>query len=112
MKNYRVMGRLWIKGEEGTFLGRGRVILLEKIAELGSISEAARVLNMSYRHAWDLVNYMNKQAKYPVVETTKGGKGGGGAVITDYGKKCIDFYCDLEEKFEEFLRKQTESFNN
>lgn len=112
MKNYKIIGRFWIKEEEGTFLGRGRVILLEKIDEFGSISEAARALNMSYRYAWDLVNYMNKHAKSPVVETTKGGKGGGGALITDYGRKCIGFYWDLEQKFEELLRKQTEFFNN
>jgi molybdate transport system regulatory protein len=110
-KSYKILGRLWIKGEKGTFLGHGRIILLEKIDEYGSISEAARALDMSYKHAWDLIKFMNNEAKLPVVETTKGGKGGGGAKVTEYGKKCISYYWKLQERFEEFLRRETDIFN-
>jgi len=110
-KSYKILGRLWIKGEKGTFLGHGRVVLLEKIDEYGSISEAARSLNMSYKRAWDLIKFMNSEAKSPVVVTTKGGKGGGGANVTDYGKKCIRYYWQLQKKMEDFLKKETEIFN-
>ena len=74
---YRLHGRVWIDGPEGTFLGYGRVILLERIREHGSISAAARSMNMSYRHAWDLVESMNRQAPAPLVVSRAGGRGGG-----------------------------------
>lgn len=74
---YELMGRIWIEGKDGTFLGYGRVILLERIKEYGSISEAAKSMNMSYRHAWELVDSINRQARKPLIETATGGKGGG-----------------------------------
>ena len=64
-KTYRLKGRLWIEGSEGTFLGYGRVVLLERIGEHGSISAAARSMDMSYRHAWKLVDSMNQQSNTP-----------------------------------------------
>ena len=75
-------GRVWIDGPEGTFIGYGRVVLLERIIEHGSITKAAISMKMAYRHAWDLVDSMNRQAKTPFVELATGGKGGGGAHVT------------------------------
>ena len=70
-------GRLWIEGKKGTFLGHGRIVLLERIREYGSISRAAKSMEMSYHHAWDLVDSMNRQTTKPLVEKGTGGKGGG-----------------------------------
>jgi len=60
---YELKGRVWIEGASGTFLGCGRVVLLERIAEFGSISKAAKSMDMSYRHAWELVDSINRQAR-------------------------------------------------
>jgi molybdate transport system regulatory protein len=93
-------GRIWIDGPEGTFLGYGRIILLERIREYGSITKAARSMAMSYRHAWELVDSMNRQAIYPFVEAVTGGRGGGGARLTGDGESAIrlfwKFYADLQ----------------
>ena len=45
-------GHIWIEGQEGTLLGYGRIALLERIREYGSITKAAKALEMSYRRAW------------------------------------------------------------
>jgi len=74
---YALRGRIWIEGGDGTFLGYGRAELLERIERFGSISQAARSMNMSYRHAWELVDSINRQAKSPLVETSVGGRKGG-----------------------------------
>ena len=66
-------GRVWIDGSEGTFLGYGRIVLLERIRQYGSITQAAKSMEMSYRHAWELVDSMNRQARKPLVETASGG---------------------------------------
>ena len=99
-------GRIWIDGSEGTFLGYGRVVLLEKIGELGSISKAAKVMDMSFRHAWQLIDSMNKQAEAPLVETLAGGKGGGGAKLTREGEKVIEFFWEFYSDFQDFLKQE------
>lgn len=99
-------GRIWIDGTEGTFLGYGRIVLLEKIREHGSITKAAKSMEMSYRHAWELAESMNKQAKKPLVESATGGKGGGGARLTEEGKKAIKLFWKFYEDFQDFLAKE------
>jgi molybdate transport system regulatory protein len=43
-------------------LGPGRLKLLESINRCHSISAAARQMGMSYRHAWVLVQAINRAA--------------------------------------------------
>lgn len=104
---YKVRGTIWIEGPGGTFLGVGRMELLQKIAETGSISEAARKIKMSYRQAWELVDAMNRESKKPLVLTSSGGVGGGGTYVTDEGKKAIRTLKRLHAKFFKFTEKET-----
>ena len=104
---YRVRGKLWIEGPEGTFLGYGRVVLLERIARHGSISAAARSMKMSYRHAWKLGDSMNRQSRTPLVVTATGGKGGGGTVLTDAGRRAVAAFRSAWDALETFLEKRT-----
>ncbi len=99
-------GRVWIDGPEGTFIGYGRVVLLERIMEHGSITKAAKSMEMAYRHAWDLVDSMNRQAKRPFVELATGGKGGGGARVTAAGKKAIKVFWQFHKDLEAFLKRE------
>ncbi|MBD8553956.1 winged helix-turn-helix domain-containing protein [Rhizobium sp. CFBP 8762] len=66
-------------------LGRGKMLLLEHIVRTGSISAAGRAMDMSYRRAWLLVDAMNRMFSQTVVESQRGGKQGGGAVVTEFG---------------------------
>jgi molybdate transport system regulatory protein len=77
-------------------LGPGKADMLEYIAEDGSISAAARRMGMSYRRAWLLVDTMNHCFRSPLVEKVKGGKGGGGACITDLGREVLRRYRKME----------------
>ncbi len=99
-------GRVWIDGREGTFLGYGRIILLERIREHGSITRAAKSMDMSYRHAWELIDSMNRQARKPFVETATGGRGGGGALLTEEGEKAIRLFWKFYADFQSFLGKE------
>ena len=99
-------GRVWIDGTDGTFLGHGRVALLERIREYGSITKAAKAMEMSYRHAWDLVESMNRQAERPFVELATGGKGGGGARVTEEGERAIQLFWKFSEDFQKFLKQE------
>lgn len=104
---YQARGRFWIQGPEGTWLGYGRVVLLERIARTGSISAAARSMSMSYRHAWELVDSMNRQSPRPLVTKATGGRGGGGARLTADGHRAIALFWRLHGEFRELLAQQT-----
>jgi len=104
---YRCCGRIWIENNGETFLGFGRVVLLERIREYGSISGAARSMKMSYRHAWNLIDSMNRQAGKEMVTTSKGGRGGGGAQLTEAGEEAISTFRNLQERLTVFLEQET-----
>lgn len=79
-------------------IGPGKARLLELIGETGSISAAGRALDMSYRRAWLLVDAMNHIFKEPLVSTVLGGKAGGGARLTPFGREVLQHYRRLEAK--------------
>lgn len=105
--SYHLRGRFWIASEEGTFLGTGRVILLERIQEHGSISSAARSMKMSYRQAWQLVQSMNTHSDTPLVISSTGGKGGGGASLTETGERAIQLFREVEQDMRDFMEKRS-----
>jgi len=71
-------------------IGSGKVLLLERINDLGSISAAARSMSMSYRQAWELIDQLNGGFKEPLVKSKAGGKSGGGAKLTDFGRTILE----------------------
>jgi molybdate transport system regulatory protein len=79
-------------------LGRGKIALLCHIRETGSISAGGRAMDMSYRRAWLLVDEMNRLFREPVVESQRGGKQGGGAMLTPFGEALIAHFHAMEEK--------------
>jgi molybdate transport system regulatory protein len=84
-------------------IGRGKIQLLSHIQETGSISAAGRAMDMSYRRAWLLVDEMNRLFGEPVVESQRGGKQGGGAVLTSFGQALIERYGAMEAKARDAL---------
>jgi molybdate transport system regulatory protein len=95
---------LKIEFPQGVRLGPGKVRLLECIAETGSISAAARLMEMSYRRAWLLIDELNGIFGKPVVETAAGGSGGGGARVTDFGKRVVVIFRGLEKEAEALVK--------
>ena len=77
-------------------LGHGKIRLLELIAAHGSISSAARAMGMSYRRAWLLADETNRMFRAPVFATRLGGKSGGQAQLTSFGRDLIDLYRRME----------------
>jgi molybdate transport system regulatory protein len=77
---------------DGAMLGPGKAELLERIRDTGSIAAAGRQMAMSYKRAWMLVEEMNAAFREPVVTSTRGGPGGGGAQLTRMGALVIALY--------------------
>jgi molybdate transport system regulatory protein len=89
----------------GRALGPGKVRLLEAIDKTGSISQAGRVLGMSYRRAWLLVEDMNTCFRDAVISAQPGGVHGGGATLTPFGQKLVERYRAIESEAMDATRK-------
>ena len=92
-------------------MGPGKARLVGLIAESGSISAAARRMGMSYRRAWQLVEALNKSFSEPVVLTAVGGKRGGGAAVTEFGKRLVAQYHGMEAKASAAIAADLEAFS-
>ena len=100
---YSIGGRVWLEKDGKLYIGVGRMMLLERIDELGSIAAAARSMKLGYRNAWLWVDSINRFAPAPLVENVTGGSGGRHAILTEEGRKAIREYKELSAKFLEFL---------
>src|SRR5262245_309893 len=90
--DWQLKVRVWIQRGGEKLLGPGRAELLGLIERHGSISAAARRMNMSYRRAWTLVRAINDIAGEQLVELATGGAGGGGATLTARGREALAYY--------------------
>lgn len=86
-----------------SYLGEGRVSLLKANQEYGSISAAARSMNMSYKKAWEAIDAMNSLSDEPLVIRTTGGSGGGGTKVTEAGEAAINLFERINGRCNDFL---------
>jgi molybdate transport system regulatory protein len=99
MASIRITARILSKGERA--FGPGKAELLEHIAAEGSISRAAKAMDMSYSRAWQLVEAMNEAFRKPLVEASTGGRKGGGAVLTPAGREVLEIFRKMEKRLQE-----------
>jgi molybdate transport system regulatory protein len=90
--------RIRIAFGDAGMLGPGKAELLERIGRCGSIAAAGREMGMSYKRAWELVGTLNATFAAPLVESSRGGSGGGGAVLTPMGRKVLQLYRVFERE--------------
>ena len=96
----RAMVRLTLRLDFGPdqAIGHGKIRLLEAVRDHGSISAAGRVMGMSYRRAWLLIDELNTMFELPVIQTKHGGSTGGGAELTSLGHRLVQNYRAMENK--------------
>jgi len=108
----KIDGRFWLTKEGQSFLGAGRIELLERIDQCGSINAAAKEMKMSYKAAWERINGMNALADQPLIERSTGGKGGGGTKLTPYAHELIATFHRLGELHRQFIDRFAEAGND
>ena len=106
INKYDISYRFWITKNDEPFLGKGRVELLLKIQELGSLKKASEALKMSYRKAYYSINHVNRICEKPVVIIKRGGKNGGSTELTEYGIELINRFKKLSNELERFIKKK------
>ena len=98
-------GSLWLTVDGERFGGEQRIALLAKIAECGSITQAAKAIKMSYKAAWDAIDAMNNLAGEPLMERVAGGKGGGGTRLTQRGEQLVENFRLIEREHLRFVEQ-------
>lgn len=111
MSRYRGLTLRVMRGRKPA-LGPGKAELVERILETGSISAAARAMGMSYRRAWQLVEGMNRACREPVVITAVGGKRGGGAEVTAFGRRLVQLFRRMEARASQAIAADLRRFEN
>jgi molybdate transport system regulatory protein len=93
-----------LKSEDAPALGRDRIRLLEAVAREGSISAAARAVGITYKAAWDGLDAMANLFGKPLLAARTGGKTGGGADLTPFGRRVIEAFRRMEAEMARALR--------
>lgn len=91
-------------------IGPGKAQLVRLIESTGSISAAARAMGMSYRRAWMLVAALNESFREPIVVAETGGRSGGGARVTPFGKRLVDRFEAMESKATAAITRDLQAF--
>jgi molybdate transport system regulatory protein len=82
-----------------------RLDVLRRVAETGSISQAARDAGISYKAAWQAIDTLSNLSGQSLVERTVGGSGGGGARITPQGLQLLSLADELARSREAVLAR-------
>ncbi|NEV62924.1 TOBE domain-containing protein [Thiorhodococcus minor] len=111
-KDLDTTAKLQLELSHNRFAGQGRIGLLRRIAETGSISQAAKSIGMSYKQAWDSVDAMNNLSAEPLVRRRTGGRHGGGTELTAEGRRLIAVYEAAEQEHRRFLARLSKSIKD
>ncbi|OGW28752.1 MAG: hypothetical protein A2X59_01205 [Nitrospirae bacterium GWC2_42_7] len=98
-----IKSKLWIEIDGKPVFGRGRRFLLEAIDKHGSINQAAKEINISYRKAWGYVKAMEERLGFKLIIRQTGGRNGGGATLTEEAKEFLTKYEALEMGIREIV---------
>lgn len=102
--------KIWLQNKGEVIAGNGKINLLKMIDELGSIQKAAEKMGLSYRHAWGMIQKMERRTGFKLVKTAVGGKEGGGANLTLRGQELVRRFLALRNNFDKFSKKFDEKF--
>ena len=99
MTDGKIDAYLALRSDGGRLLvARERIRLLEAVAEHRSITKAAKATGFSYKTAWEAVDAINNLLPTPAFLTKAGGRVGGGAEVTEEGRRLIATFHRLEER--------------
>jgi molybdate transport system regulatory protein len=102
--DFSIRIKFWLEKKNKSIIGPGRLKILEAIEKTGSLTEATNQCRISFRKGWKLINEINESLDQPVVISERGGKGGGGSTyLTEYGKKLINQYKNIQKQLEDFV---------
>jgi len=101
-----IRSKLWVESGGEPVFGKGRRMLLEAIGTYGSINQAAKEINISYRKAWSYIAVMEERLGIKLIERHVRGRNGGGASLTDEARMFLGQYGELEQDIESVVNER------
>lgn len=87
------------------FDGRAKLLLM-MIRETKSVQSACQQIAMSRGKAWDILNQMEKELGFAVVNRRQGGSRGGKTELTKQGEKFLDSFQEYEDNVRKYAAEQ------
>ncbi len=100
-----------ISREDKMIINPERIKLLLLVQSTGSLLRASEQMGISYNKAWNMLEAMNKASGKNLIQKVRGGKGGGGAQLTDYGLLILREYKAIEGMVKQFEEKLNTEIN-
>ncbi len=111
MSGFKPYIKIKISGKK-VFFGPGAAELLELIEKSSSVRHASEKMTISYSKAWKIIKTMEEEAKEKIVIRVQGGKEGGNAALTEYGKQLLQTYRYFETSCQDFIGNEFLRFFN
>ena len=112
MAKLRVAYKIWLEHEGISFFGKGGAQLLKLIDERGYLKKAAEEMEISYKFAWSYVKRLEEVLSLKIVESRRGGIGGGGSKLTREGKLLVEYYEGLASEVDGVAKKYERLFQD
>jgi molybdate transport system regulatory protein len=104
--SYRPDVRVRLIGEK-PFFGPGTAMLLQYIQECGSVFAACEKMKLSYSKGRAMLRNLEHELKYPLVQLSKGGEGGGGrAWLTPEGERFLEIFTSYSNMVHDYAKNQ------
>lgn len=86
--------------------GPGVAALLEEVREKRSLRAAAGSMGMAYSKAWRIVRDAEEALGYKLLNSTIGGRHGGGAALTEEAEAWLAAYQALREEVDAYAQER------
>lgn len=106
MAGAKVRFKVWVEDERGVLLSEWRADLLAAVDESGSLARAAEVVDVPYRTAWERIREMEEAIGEPLIETSSGGRDGGGSRLTPAGRDLLARFRRITDGLQEQIARR------
>jgi molybdate transport system regulatory protein len=106
MQNLSLKFKIWLENDDNLgVLGDGKCRLLKTIHETGSLKEAMKIHELTYRKTWDNLNKIEKMLGFQIIERQRGGLAGGKTVLTSQGQAIVKAFDHFHEQYDSFIHQ-------
>jgi molybdate transport system regulatory protein len=113
LDNLKLNYKIWLESaDRNGILGDKKCDLLKAIDETGSLNDAMKKLNLTYRKTWDNLRKIEKELGFPLIKPTRGGADGGNTVLTTEGKILIQAFDAFHAEYDSIIQQGFEKILN